>query len=413
LASGATPNSAISEKRTPFCYPRQLKRRGEAIISEFASYSNTLMFSTGNEVNHYVPAGNDQWWNAPCLKKFGRDMRAFIKGCPHMRKVPVGLIAADTDRDENAAYYNCESDRVDELEYAEWFGLNTYVYCDGNATTPDEAEGFKSLETSFQSYNYSIPVLLTEYGCLSKSFPTIDGYQGQRNFNQARWFGLPKLQNLFAGGFAFEYSIESDNAHTPFPFKEFGEQNYGIGYLSPEDCDDVTIMCKYEKTPSFYNLAQAYANITADNSTTLDTFVPPKNRTKRSKCPAHFPDIHSFRWQADWEPSRRCPSIGTKPCQNEGDFCAVKSNPDSMGIMAKLYIATFTVGAICVFILLRMKNSTEESSSNITVRSPQQVHRKQDSDSDSTFSSCSESSQLVKDTYTVSKYASVGDDIHV
>jgi hypothetical protein len=71
-------------------------------------------------------------------------------------------------------------DDDDDLDHAEWYGLNTYVYCNANHTSFDQAGGFKLLLDSFESYNYSIPVLLTEFGCLSKSFATIDSYQGQR-----------------------------------------------------------------------------------------------------------------------------------------------------------------------------------------------------------------------------------------
>lgn len=216
LASGACPTCAISPSKAPLCYPPQLKTRGEAVIKEFSKYSNTLAFSAGNEVNHFVPLGSPPEWNAPCLKKFVRDMRAYVAKCDHIRHIPVGLIMADSDRDENTMYYNCQSDENDDLEHAEWYGINTYVYCDGNATSFDQSTGFQSLSMSFQSYHYSIPVLLTEFGCLSKSFPTIDGYKGQRNFNQAKWLGLPEVQDGFAGGLAFEYSIEAANAQTPF-----------------------------------------------------------------------------------------------------------------------------------------------------------------------------------------------------
>ena len=216
LASGSCPKCAILSSEAPACYPSGLKIRGQAIIKEFSKYSNTLAFSAGNEVNHFVPLGKPPQWNAPCLKKFVRDMRAYVSRCDHIRHVPVGLIMADSDRDENTMYYNCQSNEKDDLEYAEWYGLNTYVYCNGSADTFDQAKGFKYLSMSFESYDYSIPVLLTEYGCLSKTFPTIDGYEGQRSFNQAKWLGLEAVQNDFAGGLAFEYSIERANAQTPF-----------------------------------------------------------------------------------------------------------------------------------------------------------------------------------------------------
>jgi len=308
LASGNCPHCAISELEAPYCYPKYLKIRGEKIIREFSKYSNTLAFSAGNEVNHFVPMGSKPQWNAPCLKKFVRDMRAYTAQCvssSSMRHVPVGLIMADSDRDENTLYYNCQNGD-DDLEPAEWYGINTYVYCNANFTNFDESGGFKLLAESFESYNYSIPVLLTEFGCLSKSFPTVDGYQGQRSFHQAEWLGLPGIQNEFAGGFAFEYSIESENARTPFPFKEFGQQNYGVGYFYPENCNDVTIMCEYNRTPSFYNLKIAFNNAKAENLT-IDEFVPDEGRTNRTQCPPHFPPLSNFKWAVDRHRSAQCP----------------------------------------------------------------------------------------------------------
>jgi hypothetical protein len=305
LASGACPNCAILSDEAPDCYPKHLKSRGQMIMREFSKYSNTLAFSAGNEVNHFVPLGKGPQWNAPCLKKFVRDMRAFARKCKGMRHVPVGLIMADSDRDENTLYYNCQSSE-DDLEHAEWYGLNTYVYCNGNRTSFEEAVGFKTLSDSFDSYNYSIPVLLTEFGCLSRSFPTIDGYEGQRSFNQAKWLGLPQVQNNFAGGFAFEYSIESSIARTPFPFKEFGEQNYGVGYFSPQYCDDVKVMCEYNRTPSFYNLKRAYAEAKAENLS-MDDFRPDTGRTGRTQCPPSFPPIDSYEWQVDRQWDAWCP----------------------------------------------------------------------------------------------------------
>jgi len=207
-------------------------------MNAFAKYSNTLAFSAGNEVNHFAPLNKEQW-NAPCQKKFLRDMREYMEStCEYPRKIPIGLISADNDRDNLAMYYNCHSSRrkMDPFETADWYGLNTYVFCDGNATSFEEAEGLQLLASSFESYNYSVPTLLTEFGCLSDSFSTIDGYQGQRNFNQAKWMlDQTPMREQFSGGFAFEYSIEKANAgsESPYPFRKFGHQNYRKYQLPP------------------------------------------------------------------------------------------------------------------------------------------------------------------------------------
>lgn len=99
------PTCAVTRDGSPDCYPDELKTQGQAVINEFARYSNnTLGFSAGNEVNHFAPLDHAEW-NAPCQKKFVRDMRAYIDSCPHLRNVPIGLVSADTERKALAEYY--------------------------------------------------------------------------------------------------------------------------------------------------------------------------------------------------------------------------------------------------------------------------------------------------------------------
>jgi len=166
------PTCAITRDEAPKCYPKELKEQGQAVINAFAKYPNVLGFSAGNEVNHYTPGDNPEW-NGPCQKKFLRDMRKYIASCPNMRKVPVGVISADSERDDVTLYYNCASKsgsgKMDPYENAEWFGLNSYLYCAGNVTQLKDAGGYGLLLKSFESYNYSIPAILSEFGCLSKS----------------------------------------------------------------------------------------------------------------------------------------------------------------------------------------------------------------------------------------------------
>ena len=98
------PTCAVTRDASPDCYPHELKTQGQAVINEFAKYSNTLAFSAGNEVNHFAPIEHAEW-NAPCQKKFLRDMREYIDSCPNLRNVPIGLVSADSERDMLAKYY--------------------------------------------------------------------------------------------------------------------------------------------------------------------------------------------------------------------------------------------------------------------------------------------------------------------
>ncbi|KAH7484864.1 hypothetical protein PRIC1_004174 [Phytophthora ramorum] len=308
----------ITADAAPACYPASYKTRGEKIIKQFARYDNVMAFSGGNEINHRT-AGNPWTWNAPCQKKFLRDMRAFMQSCSSLRQVPMGLVMADTDRAENAQYYNCRTDESDELENAQWYGINTYVQCD-DISDPDKATGFNLLRDSFKSYDYSIPVVLSEFGCVSPAFPTVDGFEAQRTFHDAEFMNMAQYSDYFAGGFAFEYSTENANsmATSAYPFTTFGPQNYGLGYLSPEDCTDAGTNCTYERFPNFAFLAEAYAAYDGSNEPTLDSYVVPANHAKTSTCPKSSPVLSDFTWEGDSTGSESCPAKpdATYQCPN-------------------------------------------------------------------------------------------------
>jgi len=308
------PTCAVTKDQAPDCYPPELKLQGQSVINAFAKYPNTLGFSAGNEVNHFAPPGVPEW-NAPCQKKFLRDMREYMASCANqhrgMRKVPIGLISADNDREEVAAYYNCQENENDPYQSTEWYGINAYVSCDGTAKEFDQAPGLHLLALSFINLHYSIPTLLTEFGCLSRTFPDQDGYPSQRDFREAKWIlEEPIMREPFNGGFAFEYSIEMENAksESPYPFDQFGLQNYGVGWFSPELCDDIDTPCDYNPFPSFYNLKKAYQEASVNlNLTSKNVFQVPDIRSGRSQCPERFPRLDSFTWVADKTKIPSCP----------------------------------------------------------------------------------------------------------
>ncbi|ETO80501.1 hypothetical protein F441_04989 [Phytophthora nicotianae CJ01A1] len=329
----------ITADSAPTCYPASYKTRGEKIIKQFARFDNVLAFSGGNEINHRT-GGNPWTWNAPCQKKFIRDMRAFIQSCPNLRRVPVGLVVADTDRDENAQYYNCRTDESDELENAQWYGINTYVHCD-DISDPAKATGFNMLRDSFKSYDYSIPVVLTEFGCVSPAFPTVDGFEAQRTFHDAVFMNLPEYSDYFAGGFAFEYSTENANSMStsPYPFTTYGPQNYGLGYFSPADCTDAGINCTYQRFPNFDFLRQAFASYDGSRQPTLSTYEVPPNHVETSTCPAGSPGLRQFQWPSDSSANEACPSVSDSRFQCPGQSStlpttALSSAPPLATIMA-------------------------------------------------------------------------------
>lgn len=80
-----------------------------------------------------------------------------------------------------------------------------------------------------------VPSLLTEFRCTTKGFPTVDEYEGQRTFHDAKWMNVAEYSEYFGGGFEFEYTTENakSTSTSEYPFTSWGPQSYGLGYLSP------------------------------------------------------------------------------------------------------------------------------------------------------------------------------------
>lgn len=79
-----------------------------ATVDEFAKYTNTLAFFSGNEV---INDNVTSTVSAKYVKAVTRDMRQYLS-VRKLRKIPVGYSAADVavNRMEQAQYFNCGSD---------------------------------------------------------------------------------------------------------------------------------------------------------------------------------------------------------------------------------------------------------------------------------------------------------------
>ncbi|KAF0698872.1 Aste57867_10549 [Aphanomyces stellatus] len=312
--AAACENCAIGMTSYPACYPPQLKTRGQQIIAAFSKFNNVLGFSAGNEVNHVV---KDMKTNAPCQKKFIRDMRAYIDSCAaNMRYIPVGVVLADSDRDINALYYGCRTDPTDALENAEWYGLNAYLQCDPAASLSPATvgAGYRKLLSDFTSYQLPVPSIMTEYGCLNVGFATINGFAAQRTWLDAGWLLSQSFVDVFAGGLAFEFSTENANskADAPFPFTSFGTQNYGLGYFDPATCEGTAASpCTYKRMPNFDLLATQY-NASTTVSLPLKTAYTPSITTFPT-CPATVATLKSIVWPSDATSDMLCPDLTQTP----------------------------------------------------------------------------------------------------
>ena len=346
---------AILGQQAPTCYPGGLKERGQFVINVFAKYENVIAFSAGNEVQLFPP-GQPLPHNAPCQKQFLRDMRAYIDSCPNLRKIPVGVVVADFFRDENALYYNCRSDASDELENAEWYGINVYLHCDGSATTIDDLTGYQGLLQSHKNYSMSIPVVLTEFGCPNSGFPTIDGFEGQRNWLQIDALFSPEYEEYFAGGIAFEFSAEKsfieNLSYVEYPFSQYSRYNFGLGYYVPEECDDIYTPCSFTPYPTFEILASKYAAVNASGQPDLDSYDP--GNLDVTECPSIFPPLSSFTWESETVEDMDC--VGPNyvyVCPNTAPEClppfavsAPAASPPTVAPSASETAATTTMPTI-------------------------------------------------------------------
>ncbi|GMF47566.1 unnamed protein product [Phytophthora fragariaefolia] len=140
---------------------------------------------------------------------------------------------------------------------------------------------------------------------------------------------LPEYSDYFAGGIAFEYSTENANSvsTSAYPFKTYGPQNYGLGYLSPEDCTDSGTNCTFERFPNFEFLAEAYASYDGSSEPTLSNYQVPANHEASSTCPNGSPILQEFTWESDSSSSEVCPTntearyqCPNVPSRNEGSL---------------------------------------------------------------------------------------------
>uniref|UniRef100_A0A7S1Y2V1 Asl1-like glycosyl hydrolase catalytic domain-containing protein n=1 Tax=Grammatophora oceanica TaxID=210454 RepID=A0A7S1Y2V1_9STRA len=304
----------ITDEDAPNCYPAALKARGQRVISEFSKYTNVLGFSAGNQAN--LAAIGEPERNGVCQKKFIRDMRSYVQSCGDndgndgMRKIPIGVVSADVDRADNAEFYGCRSDPDDEFENAEFYGINVYLHCNGGVTDTSDLGAYMNLKEGFDSYGLNVPVMLTELGCLHESFEEVDGYEAQRNFLQLEALYSEEYVETFAGGFVFEYSTELERSQetSPWPFDTYGPSNFGVGYLEPEECDDVVLMCNYTPFPQFETLSERFADVDTSFVPNIEEFEP--SVTEFPDCPNRFPPLSDFNWFVDTVNDIQCPVMG-------------------------------------------------------------------------------------------------------
>ena len=184
-----TPKYSINQDSPAKSYNAPYLQSIFATIDEFAKYSNTLLFFSGNEVINDVPTSAA----APYVKAVTRDMKQYI-GNRKYRAIPVGYSAADIDdnRIETAEFMNCGTDD----ERSDFFAFNDYSWCD-----PSTFQA--AWEPKVQAFsNYSIPIFLSEYGCVKST----------RKFEEVATLYGSQMTPVYSGGLVYEYSKEGTAA---------------------------------------------------------------------------------------------------------------------------------------------------------------------------------------------------------
>ncbi|KAI1167743.1 glycoside hydrolase family 72 protein [Nemania serpens] len=183
------PNYSINREKPEPSYNDVYLQSVFATIDEFAKYSNTLAFFSGNEVINDQPATVK---SAPYVKATTRDMRQYI-GSRGYRKIPVGYSAADVseNRMQTADYFNCGTDD----ERSDFFAFNDYSWCSPSSFMQS---GWDQKVKNFTGYG--IPIFLSEWGCT----------KGKRDFSELSALMSDQMSGVYSGGLLYEYSREGN-----------------------------------------------------------------------------------------------------------------------------------------------------------------------------------------------------------
>jgi hypothetical protein len=271
----------ITDDPPPKCYTDEMATRSQMIYNAFAVYDNTLGFSVGNE-NNLQPG---QTVTAPCVKALIRDVKNYADICAgYMRRIPIGLDLADIEpRAQWLQYYDCSIDD-NEFTRADWIGFNPYVECDPLTNTEfSQSKGLQNLMKEYTATGYSRPIMFGEFGC-NLGENTIDGYENQRQFYDAKWMNEEKeMTDVVVGGNVFEFTTEVANTISKQLTTEKDAGKFGVGFFLPEDCDHKTTTCEFQPYPEYENLKTAYTTTKA-STLTMNSFTPALNNIL--ECPS-------------------------------------------------------------------------------------------------------------------------------
>ncbi|KAJ2483383.1 1 3-beta-glucanosyltransferase gel4 [Coemansia sp. RSA 2131] len=265
----------------------------QAKVDAFAKYPNLVAWIAGNEVANDVETTP----SAAFVKAAIRDMKAYLK--TKDLTTPVGY--ADNDdpkiRMNLINFFNCG----DEGSRADFYGINTYRWCGDE--TDFKTSGYEDITKNMTSY--TIPSLLTEYGC---------NLVRPRTFSEVKSLYGTDMNSIFSGGILYEYT-EEDN-------------EYGIVKVSFGDS-------KVEKNSDYDNFKKALAGV-KPQGVKMDSY---KASGKDSVCPAS-----SSVWHVKSDVLPPTPSQARCQCMIDSLGCTFKNDKLST---AEGKLVGEVVGNIC------------------------------------------------------------------
>ncbi|KAJ1724874.1 1 3-beta-glucanosyltransferase gel4 [Coemansia erecta] len=287
------PSPKYSINRANPYWDHDLMSHWAAKVDAFAKYPNLVAWIAGNEV------ANDKTTtpSAAFVKAAIRDMKAYLKS--KGLNTPVGY--ADNDdmdiRMNLINYFNCG----DEGTRADFYGINIYRWCGDDATF--ETSGYADVTKNMT--DYTIPSLLTEFGC---------NVVRPRTFHDVKSIYGADMSDTFSGGIVYEFT-EEDN-------------DYGLVKVSYGSS-------KVDKTEDYENLKQAYAGVNP-KGVKMSEYKP---GGRASVCP----QVSSV-WAVKADALPPTPSSARCQCMMDSLGCTLKSTdltPDEGKVLGE------AVGSIC------------------------------------------------------------------
>ncbi|CAN8105609.1 unnamed protein product [Discula destructiva] len=183
-----TPHFSLNRADVFQSYNEKYLQSIFATVDAFATYSNTLLFFSGNEVINDLETTSV----APYIRAVTRDIKNYINARAY-RAIPVGYSSADVAEniELQLQYFDCG----DESSATDFFAFNDYSWCDPSDFI---TSGWQAKVEKYSGYN--IPMFFSEFGCI----------EAERAWGEVASIYSTNMSSVFSGGIAYEYSYETN-----------------------------------------------------------------------------------------------------------------------------------------------------------------------------------------------------------